>query len=219
MPELSTIQQIAIWIIPVLLAITIHEASHAWVASLCGDRTAEQEGRLSFNPIRHIDLFGTIIVPLLVLTLSKFSFVFGWAKPVPIMPSRMRNPRRDLALVTLAGPLSNLVMAIFWAICFKISFYLDPQRTSYALFLLLAARAGMIINLLLCFFNLLPIPPMDGSKVVMSLLSPRAAMKFQKIEPYGFFIVLLLLITGALSWILNPLMNYSLRLLVAVFHL
>ncbi|KTC76077.1 transmembrane protein [Legionella birminghamensis] len=219
MPELSTIQQIAIWIIPVLLAITIHEASHAWVASLCGDRTAEQEGRLSFNPIKHIDLFGTIIVPLMVLILSKFSFVFGWAKPVPITPSRMRNPRRDVALVTLAGPLSNLIMAICWALCFKLSTYLDPQRSSYALFLLLSARAGMIINLLLCFFNLLPIPPMDGSKVVMSLMSPRAAMKYQKLEPYGFFIVLLLLITGALAWILNPLMNYSLRLLVSILNL
>lgn len=219
MPELTTIQQIAVWIIPALLAITLHEAAHAWVANRCGDSTAKMLGRLSFNPIRHIDLIGTIAIPVAVLILSHFNFVFGWAKPVPINAAQLRKPRRDMALVAAAGPLSNLLMAITWAIIFKTALLLDPVHSVPALFLLLVSRAGIIINLLLAFFNLLPIPPLDGGRVAISLLPFKQAIWLQKIEPYGFFVLLALLFTGALTWIINPLISGALRLLTSLFNL
>ncbi|CEK11211.1 site-2 protease family protein [Legionella hackeliae] len=219
MLELTTVQQIAIWILPVLFAITLHEASHAWVAYRLGDTTAKMLGRLSFNPIRHIDLIGTIIVPIVVLIVSQFNFVFGWAKPVPINDSQFRHPRRDVALSTAAGPLSNLLMAILWAGLLKLAINLNPQSSNAALFLLLASRAGVIINLLLAYLNLIPIPPLDGSRILASLLPPRQAYVYQKIEPWGFFILLLLMFTGILSWLINPPIQWSLMLLRSLFNL
>lgn len=219
MPELTTIQEIAIWIIPVLLAITIHEAAHAYAANYFGDNTARMQGRLSLNPLRHIDLIGTIIVPLVILIGSHFNFVFGWAKPVSINYSQLRNPRRDMMLSTAAGPLSNFIMAIIWACLLKVAALLNPNTSTAAMFLLLTARAGILINLLLAWLNLIPIPPLDGSKIVAGLLPPRRAYYYQKIEPYGFFIVLGLLLTGLLSAILNPLLSGSMRVLLALVRL
>lgn len=219
MPEFTIIQQICIWALPVLFAITIHEAAHAFVASRCGDTTAKQLGRLSLNPWRHIDPFGTILLPVLIGILTHFSFVIGYAKPVPIQWNRLRKPRRDMILVTLAGPLSNVIMAFLWGACFKLATLLHPETSMAALFLLTSARAGMIINLLLTFFNLIPIPPLDGSRVVYSLLPAKQAMIYEKIEPYGFYVLILLIFTNLLGWILTPLMNIGLASLRWVFQL
>jgi Zn-dependent protease len=219
MPQLSIVQQIAILFIPVLLGITIHEAAHAWVASKLGDTTAKKLGRLSFNPIKHIDLIGTIIVPILILISSGFSFIFGWAKPVPINSSQLKNPRRDTALITAAGPISNLLMAFLWTLIFKIVMLWDPKYSITALFLILVAKAGITINLLLAFLNLIPIPPLDGSRICASLLPPRQAYYYQKIEPLGFIILLALAFTGVLGWILSPLLNGSIIFLKFVFGL
>lgn len=212
MLELTTIQQIVVWIIPVLFAITLHEAAHGWTANRLGDNTAKLLGRVSFNPLRHIDLIGTIIVPLVVLMLSNFSFVFGWAKPVPINAARLNNPRRDLALVTAAGPLANLLMTFFWVLMLKVGLILNPQ-SGLGLFILLSARAGIIINLLLFFFNLIPIPPLDGSKIVASLLPPAQAIQYEKIEPYGFYILLILMFTGVLNSFLAAPINWTFTIL------
>lgn len=219
MPEFTLIQQICIWALPVLLAITLHEAAHAYVANLCGDTTAKMFGRLSLNPIRHIDLVGTILIPILVGVLTSFQFVIGYAKPVPINWSRFKHPRRDMILVTLAGPFSNIFMAFLWAAAFKIATSLHPESSMPALFLLMSARAGMIINLVLAALNLLPLPPLDGSRVVMSLLPPRQAMVYAQIEPYGFFILIILMFTGILNYIMTPLINIGLFLLTSVFQL
>lgn len=219
MPEFTIIQQICIWTLPVLLAITLHEAAHAYVAYQCGDTTAKMLGRLSLNPIRHIDPIGTVAIPLLIGVLTQFNFVIGYAKPVPISWNRFRHPRRDMILVTLAGPFANIIMAFLWAACFKLGTALHPETSTPALFLLVTARAGMLINLVLAALNLLPIPPLDGSRVVSSLLSPKHAMMYAKIEPYGFFILLFLIFTGALGMILTPLINLGLYTLSAIFRL
>lgn len=217
METLSLIQKIAVWGLPVLLAITLHEAAHAYAAHRLGDSTAKMLGRLSLNPIRHIDLMGTIIVPILVGVLSHFNFVFGWAKPVPVNGNQLRNPRRDMALVTAAGPLSNFVMAILWAALFKLALSLNPQSSASVLFLAYTAQAGIIINLILAFLNLLPVPPLDGSRVVASLLPPKQSQQYLRIEPFGFMILLALLFTGALGWILSPLIGWSLIFIKTVF--
>lgn len=219
MPEFTLIQQICIWALPVLLAITLHEAAHAYVALRCGDTTAKDLGRVSLNPVKHIDPIGTILVPLVIGVLTQFSFVIGYAKPVPINWNRFKNPKRDIILVTLAGPLSNLVMAFLWAACLKLSLYFHPETSSTALFLLATARAGMIINLVLAFLNLLPIPPLDGSRVVSVLLPAKQAIAYSKIEPYGFVILILLVFTGVIGIILTPLINGSLQLLRGIFQL
>ncbi len=219
MPEFTIIQQICIWALPVLLAITLHEAAHAYVANKCGDTTAKMFGRLSLNPIRHIDPVGTIILPIVAGLLTNFSFVIGYAKPVPINQNQLRNPKRDMILVTLAGPCSNFLMAFLWAGCLKIATLLHPEVSMPALFLLFTSRAGMIINLVLAFLNLIPLPPLDGSKVVSNLLPTRQAMMYEKIEPYGFFILILLIFTGVLGYILLPLINSSIALLGMIYRL
>lgn len=219
MLELTTVQRIVIWILPVLFAITIHEAAHAWMANRLGDTTAKMLGRLSFNPLKHIDLIGTIIVPIVVLILSHFNFVFGWAKPVPINGAAFPNPRRDMALATAAGPLSNLIMAFLWTICLKFGIMLDPRTSNIALFMSLTGQAGMVINLLLAYLNLLPIPPLDGGRIVASILPLRQALQYQKIEPYGIFILLALIFSGALGWLISPPISWSSAALYSLFRL
>ena len=219
MPTLTLVQTIAVWVIPVLLAITLHESAHAFVASRCGDTTAKMLGRLSVNPLRHIDLIGTILVPILVGVLSQFQFVFGWAKPVPINWSRLRKPRRDSALIAAAGPASNVIMALLWALCLKVSTLFHPETSHIALFFFLTGHAGILINLVLALLNLIPIPPLDGSRIVASLLSPQRAEQYLKLERFGFFILIALLFTGILSAILDPLLSWSLQFIGTMFHL
>ena len=219
MPTLTLVQKIAVWIIPVLLAITIHEAAHAWVAYRCGDPTAKRLGRLSINPFRHIDLFGTILIPILIAVLTQFQYTFGWAKPVPINSSYFHKPRRDTALTAAAGPISNLLMAFLWCILLKISVLLHPESSVVALYLMLISQVGILINLVLGYFNLFPIPPLDGSKVFVNLLPNRQAAQYLKLEPYGFYIVIALLVTGVIFWILNPMIAWSVYFINILFNL
>lgn len=219
MSQLTTIQQIAIWILPILFAITVHEAAHGWMANRLGDSTAKLLGRLTLNPIKHIDLVGTIIVPIVILLITQFHFVFGWAKPVPINGANLRNPRRDMAWVALAGPGVNLIMALLWACALKLSTLMDPLNSSPAQFLFLSAQAGIIINLILGYLNLIPIPPLDGSRVLAALIPRRTAYYYDKIEPFGFIILLLLMISGLLGLILSPLIMGSARFILTVFGL
>lgn len=207
MLQLSETQQVVVWILPVLFALTLHEAAHAYTAYYLGDTTPKLLNRLSFNPLNHIDPIGTILVPIITLFLSNFSFVFGWAKPVPMNTTYFKNLRRDIALTTAAGPLANLLMAFLWAICLKISTFYSPEDSNLALFMLLSGNAGIIINLMFCFLNLIPIPPLDGSRIVSSLLPHRAIVTYNKLEPYGFLILFVLLFLGVLSWILSPLIS------------
>jgi Zn-dependent protease len=201
--DLTIIQKIAIWALPLIFAITLHEVAHGFVASLFGDQTARLSGRLTLNPIAHIDWVGTVILPLLMLTVS--NFIFGWAKPVPVDARNMKNPRRDMAFVALAGPLANLLMAFFWGLIAKLGMILQSSGNSWlGLPLVYMGGAGIMINIVLAVLNLIPLPPLDGGRLMMSLLPPRTAYKFSMIEPYGFIILILLLVTGVLSTIMSP---------------
>lgn len=200
--ELSLIQIIAVWILPVLFAITLHEVAHGWVAHLLGDDTAANLGRLSFNPIRHIDPIGTILVPAILLAFG--GFIFGWAKPVPVEWRNLKHPRRDMALVAFAGPLMNLIQAIIWAFVAKLgSFLVSTYGKSYVAILYMG-KAGIVINIALLVLNLLPIPPLDGSRVVAAMLPSRLAAYYDKIEPYGLLILLVLLASGVLGQLILP---------------
>ena len=180
--------------VPIILAITLHEVCHGWVAKQLGDLTASAQGRLTLNPLKHIDPVGTILVPLILV--STTGFLFGWAKPVPVDPRNFKRPRQDMALVAVAGPASNLVMALFWALILSIStHFLSKTWIGYPLSLM--ADIGITINLILMLLNLLPVPPLDGSRVVAGFLSPAAAYKFDQIERYGFVILLVLLMIFA----------------------
>lgn len=191
--------EILIWAIPVIFAITVHEVAHGWVASKLGDNTAKMLGRLTLNPIKHIDLFGTIILPMLLLLFG--GFVFGWAKPVPVNWNNLKHPRRDMALVAAAGPLANLIMALLWCMLGRLAV---SGTSDISDFLLDMSKAGVMINALLMILNVIPLPPLDGSRVVSSLLSPRLAARYNRIEPYGFWILIALLATGVLSAIMMP---------------
>lgn len=210
----SVIQLICIAAIPLIFAITVHEAAHAWIASKLGDQTASIMGRVTLNPAKHIDPIGTIILPLLMLSFG--GFIFGWAKPVPIVWKNLRHPRRDKALVAIAGPAANLLMAFFWAAIAKLSHmaFLSPSLQSFqhvALFFRLTSGFGIMINCVLLVINLIPIPPLDGSRVVSSLLPPTLAHKYDKLEWYGLWIFLglflLLLVTNTLSVLWTPIMG------------
>ncbi len=182
---------IAIWAIPVLLAITLHEAAHGWVAYRLGDPTAKSLGRISLNPARHIDPMGTIVIPLMmILTVG---IAFGAAKPVPVNPRYFRQPHLDMALVALAGPISNFIMALCWALLIAFSLHFLP-RSSYAIILQHVGQAGVAINLILIALNLLPIPPLDGSKVLAGILPTEWANKFARLERYGFFLLIALIV-------------------------
>lgn len=199
--ELSTIQLIAIAIIPLLLAIVVHEVAHGWVARQLGDDTAYLMGRLTLNPLKHIDPIGTILVPLvLILTVG---FAFGWAKPVPVNFNNLRNRRRDTILVAAAGPLANLLMAIAWALIAKLASLLPDSIAMLTSPLIYMSMFGMIINAILMVFNLIPIPPTDGGRIATNLLPPRLGYQLSRIEPFGFLIILALLLSGVIWKLLN----------------
>ena len=207
MPDLNEIvQKLAIWALPVLFAITLHEVAHGWVARYLGDNTAAQQGRLSLNPIKHIDPVGTILVPGVLLLLG--GFLFGWAKPVPVDFRNLRNPKKDMALVAIAGPAVNLVMAIGWALLLKIALG-QPHEEGLWLGLAQMGIAGITINIILMVLNLLPMPPLDGGRVAVGLLPMKQAIALSKIEPYGMVILIVLMFTGVLSKILGPLVGIS----------
>jgi len=211
------VQTIAIYALPVLFAITLHEAAHGYVARHFGDLTAHAQGRISLNPLRHIDMVGTIIVPLLILVTSTLAgssgFLFGWAKPVPVNFSALRKPRQHMALVAAAGPGANLVMALGWALLLKLGIALPAHGYSGAM--LEMAKAGVIVNLVFMFLNLLPILPLDGGRILASLLPRRAAWQYAKLEPWGLPILLLLLVTNVLGVVLGPLVYASASLIRA----
>ena len=198
--ELTLIQKIAIYALPVIFAITVHEAAHGYAARYFGDMTAHLAGRISLNPIKHIDPFGTILVPALMMMAG--GILFGWAKPVPVDFSRLRNPKRDMLWVAAAGPASNLVMAILWVFALKFSAGL-PAYLGVPFELM--AQAGVMINVVLMVLNLLPLPPLDGGRIAVSLLPHHLAYRYAKVERYGFIILIVLLFTGILAKILQPL--------------
>jgi len=208
MEELSLLQKISIWVLPVVFAITVHEVAHGWVAKLLGDRTAEAQGRLTLNPLNHIDPVGTLLVPGLMLLFS--GFVFGWAKPVPVNWGRLHNPKRDTGLVAVAGPAANLMMIVFWILLSRLAIAMNLALLSRPL--LFMAAAGIFINSMLMLLNLLPLPPLDGGRVMSSLLPVRLSIKFDKLEPYGFIILIILMVTNALSMILGGPLNLVLGL-------
>lgn len=187
---MNVIQLIAIYAIPVIFAITLHEVAHGWAAKYLGDRTAEMMGRLTLNPIRHMDPIGTGLLPIM-LVLLKSPLIFGWAKPVPVTWENLDNPRRDMALVALAGPGANLLMALFWFGVMQFVFSLEGSIAANTLeFFVYMAQAGIIINIVLMVLNLIPIPPLDGSRVVLAMLPGRWAYQYSRLEPYGFFILI-----------------------------
>jgi Zn-dependent protease len=217
--ELNVVQVIAIYAIPVVLAITLHEASHGYVAMRFGDTTAYAAGRVSLNPIRHIDPIGTIALPLVLLAIGKLlgggGILFGWAKPVPVNFSNLRDPKRDMLWVAAAGPLSNLAMALIWAVALKVG--ISAQGNAYALPLALMGAAGVFINVIIMVLNLLPLPPLDGGRILVSLLPHRAARAVSRLEPYGFVILIVLLFTGMLGLVLWPVINGAMSLIASVF--
>jgi len=215
--ELDLVQTIAIYALPVIFAITLHEAAHGYVARHFGDLTAHAEGRVSLNPLRHIDPFGTVALPLILLAVSKLfggaGFLFGWAKPVPVNFANLRHPKRDMLWVAAAGPLSNLAMALGWTLVTKVG--LAIEGSYFARPLALMGAAGVLVNIIIMVLNLLPLPPLDGGRILVSLLPHRLAWRVARVEPYGFFILLLLIFTGVLGIVMWPAIG-ALMLAVAV---
>jgi Zn-dependent protease len=199
---MSTLEALSIWILPLLFAITLHEVAHGWMARYLGDPTAQQQGRLSLNPIKHIDPVGTILVPLILFFLG--GFVFGWAKPVPVNISRLNSPKRDMAVVAVAGPAANFLMAVLWALIAKLGTGLYPSYEWIAIPLISMGQVGISINLILMILNLLPVPPLDGGRVLAGVLPDKLAFGLIRVEPFGLFIVLGLLVFGLLGQILLP---------------
>lgn len=199
MDELTLIQRIVVWILPVVFAITVHEVAHGWVARRYGDQTAFMLGRLTLNPIKHVDLIGTLLIPGILL-ITGTGFIFGWAKPVPVDPRNFKNPRTDMAIVALAGPVSNFIMALLWALIARIGVTLHVEAISLPL--IYSGVAGISINLVLALLNLLPVPPLDGSRILSGMLPAHWAYQYNKLERFGFIIVLIMLSSNILSIIL-----------------
>ena len=214
------LQTFAIYALPVLFAITLHEAAHGYVARHFGDMTAHAQGRISLNPLRHIDPIGTVVVPAVILLASSLGggggFLFGWAKPVPVNYSALRKPRQHMALVAAAGPGANLAMALAWAVLLKIG--ISTPESGFSEFLSAMSRAGIIVNLVFTFLNLLPILPLDGGRILASLLPSRAAWRYSKLEPFGIPLLLVLLFTNVLNFMLEPLIGASAALIRAMVY-
>jgi len=216
--ELTLIQKIAVFALPVIFAITLHEAAHGYVARFFGDMTAAAAGRITANPLKHIDPVGTILVPLVILLTSKLlgggMILFGWAKPVPVNFGRLRRPKQDMLWVAAAGPGVNFVMAVFWALMIQLGHALGSSFASAPLMMM--GAAGVFINVILMSLNLIPLPPLDGGRIAVSLLPVKQAMQFARLEPYGLFILLGLMFTGILGIILWPLISVFIGLTALV---
>jgi len=206
--------KIALWIVPVIFAVTLHEIAHGWAASYFGDSTARSLGRLKLNPLRHIDPVGSVLVPGVLLLVS--GMVFGWAKPVPVNVAALRNPKRDMGLVALAGPAANLMMSIFWAFVMKLGLWVGESEPLISSILLFTGVAGVLINTALMMFNLLPLPPLDGGRVLAALLPMRQAVWLMKLERWGLLILVLLLVSGVSSKIIWPMMEVGLALSLSI---
>ncbi|TAG34151.1 MAG: site-2 protease family protein [Polaromonas sp.] len=202
----NIIQTVAIYALPVLFAITIHEAAHGYVARYFGDNTAWSLGRVTLNPVKHIDPIGTIVMPLVLYVATSGAFLFGYAKPVPVQFGRLRNPKRDMIWVALAGPASNLAQAVLWGT----AFYLLQGAGITEDFFIKMCQAGLLVNVVMFVFNLFPLPPLDGGRILVGLLPYKQAMLVSRIEPWGFFVVMALVITGVISklW-MQPLMSVT----------
>jgi Zn-dependent protease len=217
MIELTLIQKVAVWFLPLLFAITLHEVAHGFVAYLFGDHTARLSGRLTINPLKHIDLMGTIIVPLLLLVFG--GFIFGWAKPVPVNPRNLSNPRVQMPIISIAGPLANIVMAIVWGLIAKCGFMMADTNSWLGVPLIYMGEAGISINVMLAVLNCIPIPPLDGGRVLYYLLPGKIGWYFGRIEPYGFFILVLLIATNILTFIMFPFVSGLTNWIALLFKL
>lgn len=215
--DAAIIQKIAVFALPVIFAITLHEAAHGYVAKHFGDMTAYAQGRVSLNPLRHIDPVGTLLVPLVILILSSFAgsgILFGWAKPVPVNFGNLRHPRRDMRWVAAAGAGANFAMALFWALLLKIGFlFPDAYFSQPAVWM---GAAGIVVNIVLAVLNLIPLPPLDGGRIAASLLPPLLAHRYQLLEPYGMIILLVLLFTGVLGFVLWPIVIALIKVMGAL---
>ena len=197
MQELNDIQFLVVMAPPLLLAITLHEVAHGWMALRCGDTTAQAQGRLSLNPLRHVDPVGTVLIPALLAVFG--GFIFGWAKPVPVNYHRLRQPKRDMALVALAGPSANLVMALGWALLASLGHQVQASLPWLGKPLLAMGVVGVDVNVMLGVLNLVPIPPLDGSRVLAGVLPDRFGLAMARVEPYGLIVLVLLLASGLLN--------------------
>jgi len=223
MPPLSEIiYTVAVWLFPVLLAITLHEAAHGWVASKLGDPTAKKLGRITINPLPHIDLMGTIVVPFSILIISILTIssglLIGWAKPVPVDIRYFKQPLLDMALVAVAGPVSNFLMACCWAVFISLATNLLGHSET-GLFLADMGQKGIMINVILMVLNMMPVPPLDGGRVVAGVLPRRFAIPFMKLERYGMVIIIMLLASGVLAKIMWPMVIFFVKLIGGIFGL
>lgn len=214
MQELTWIQRAVMWALPVVFAITVHEVAHGRMALRLGDPTARMLGRLSLNPLRHVDPVGTLLVPGVLLLLG--GVIFGWAKPVPVTWENLRRPRRDMALVAAAGPFANLLMAVFWALVVRAGLAVHEWSLWLAEPLVLMGVAGTFINVILLVLNLLPVPPLDGGRVATGVLPMRAARALARLEPYGLIILVALIISGGLHWLMAPFVQIAVALVTVV---
>jgi Zn-dependent protease len=210
MPEIPLIQKIFIYAIPIIFAITVHEVAHGWVASKLGDQTAKMLGRLTLNPIKHMDPIGTVVLPLVMILLTPYAF--GWAKPVPVDWRNLHHPKRDMALVAVAGPAANLLMLILWILFMMFVSEMSGMSPYLGLLLGEMASVGIIINIILIALNLLPLPPLDGSRIAAAFMSPAMAIKYHRLERWGLLILVALMFSGVLGMILKPIIGLLLSL-------